>query len=55
VSAPQKKAAIMYLVKAQKCSQRQACRFIGLSRSSARYQARTREDEAELVELTCSR
>ena len=50
MSAPQKKAAVVHLVKAQKCSQRQACRFIGLSRSSARYQARTREDEAELVE-----
>jgi len=50
VSAPQKKAAVGHLVKAQKCSQRQACRFIGLSRSSARYQARDRVDEAELVE-----
>jgi len=50
VSAPQKKAAVGHLVEAQKCSQRQACRFIGLSRSSARYQARDRVDEAELVE-----
>jgi len=32
------------------CSQRQACRFVGLSRSSARYQGRVRVDEAELVE-----
>jgi len=32
------------------CSQRQACRFVGLSRSSARYQMRMRADEAELVE-----
>ncbi len=50
MSAPQKKAAVGYLVEAQKCSQRQACRFIGLSRSSARYRARDRVDEAELVE-----
>ncbi len=50
VSAPQRKAAVGHLVKTQKCSQRQACRFIGLSRSSARYQARDRVDEAELVE-----
>jgi transposase InsO family protein len=32
------------------CSQRQACRFVGLSRSSARYQVCVRTDEAELVE-----
>jgi putative transposase len=37
-------------VEAQKCSQRQACRFVGLSRSSARYQARVRVGGAELVE-----
>ena len=32
------------------CSQRQACRFVGLSRSTARYEARPRADEAQLVE-----
>ena len=32
------------------CSQRQACRFVGLSRSTARYEARPRADEARLVE-----
>ncbi len=32
------------------CSQRQACRFLGLSRSSARYRARPKADEADLVE-----
>jgi transposase InsO family protein len=32
------------------CSQRRACRFVGLSRSSARYQARPKSDEADLVE-----
>ena len=32
------------------CSQRQACRFVGLSRSTVRYQARPRADEAQLVE-----
>jgi transposase InsO family protein len=32
------------------CSQRQACRFVGLSRSTARYQVRPKPDEAALVE-----
>jgi putative transposase len=32
------------------CSERQACRFVGLSRSSARYRARPKADEADLVE-----
>ncbi len=32
------------------CSQRQACRFLGLSRSTARYRVRSRADEADLVE-----
>jgi putative transposase len=51
VSAPQKKAAVEHLVQSQKCSQRQACRFIGLARSTARYTARpVRADEAVLVE-----
>jgi putative transposase len=50
VSAPQKKAAVGHLVEAQKCSQRLACRFMGLSRSSARYQRRVQGDETELVE-----
>ena len=50
MSAPQKKAAARHLVEQGKCSQRLACRVIGLSRSSARYVARTRTDEAQLVE-----
>jgi transposase InsO family protein len=50
VSAPQKKAAVGHLVAKGKCSQRQACRFVGLSRSTARYSARLKEDEAPLVE-----
>ena len=50
VGAPQRKAAVGHLVAAGMCSQRQACRFAGLSRSSARYQARVRVDESELVE-----
>ena len=32
------------------CSQRQAWRFLGLSRASARYRARPKADEADLVE-----
>lgn len=39
-----------HLVATQRCSQRQACRFIGLSRSTARYKARPRTGEASLVE-----
>ena len=51
MSAPQKKAAAEHLVQSKKCSQRQACRFIGLARSTARYTARpVRADEAVLVE-----
>jgi putative transposase len=51
VSAPQKKAAVEHLVQSKKCSQRQACRFISLSRSTACYTARpVQADEALLVE-----
>jgi transposase InsO family protein len=32
------------------CSQRQACRFVGLSRSTARYQVRPKPDQTDLVE-----
>ena len=45
-----KKAAARHLVQKRMCSQRQACRFVGLSRSTARYQMRLRADEAQLVE-----
>jgi transposase InsO family protein len=50
VSAPQKKAAARHLIGKGMCSQRQACRFVGLSRSTARYRSRPRADEAQLVE-----
>lgn len=50
MSAPQKKAAVEHLVEGHKCSQRQACRFVGLSRSTARYSMRRRADQAILVE-----
>ena len=57
MSAPQKKAAVEHLVEVGKCSQRQACRFVGLSRSTARYRMRRsadrRADEALLVERLC--
>jgi len=39
-----------HLVESNRCSQRQACRFLGLSRSTARYDKREPEDEAHLVE-----
>ena len=32
------------------CSQRQACRFVGLARSTARYRPRPKTDETDLVE-----
>jgi transposase InsO family protein len=50
VSAPQKKAAVEHLVEVGKCSQRQACRIVDLSRSTARYSKRRAADEAILVE-----
>ena len=50
MTAPQKQAAARHLVASRRCSERQACRFLGLSRSTARYQKRPRADEAELVE-----
>jgi putative transposase len=50
VSAPQKKAAAGHLVSKRMCSERQACRFVGLSRSSVRYRVRPKSDETELVE-----
>lgn len=50
MTAPQKRAAAQHLVETGQCSQRQACRFLNLSRSGARYQACLREDEAALVE-----
>ncbi len=50
MSAPQKKAAAQHLVESGQCSQRQACRFVDLPRSTARYQASCRADEAALVE-----
>ena len=39
-----------HLLETGLCSQRQACRFLGLSRSTARYQRRERVGEADLVE-----
>ena len=50
VSAPQQREAAKHLVETGRCSQRQACRIVGLWRSTANYQARRAADEAELVE-----
>lgn len=50
MSAPQQKAAARHLVESGRCSQRLACRVVGLSRSTARYVARMQADEASLVE-----
>jgi transposase InsO family protein len=41
---------VEHLVKSGKCSQRQACRIVGFSRSTARYQSYGKDDEAGLVE-----
>jgi len=40
----------MHLVQKGLCSQRLACRFVGLSRSTARYRSRPKRDETDLVE-----
>lgn len=40
----------MHLVQQAMCSERQACRFVGLSRSTARYRQRPKRDEIDLVE-----
>lgn len=40
----------MHLVQTGMCSQRLACRFVGLSRSTARYRSRPKRDETDLVE-----
>lgn len=50
MTAPQKAAAAGYVVATRPCSQRQACRFLGLSRSTARYKARSKDEEVQLVE-----
>lgn len=50
MTAPQKTAAARHLVVTHRCSQRQACRFVGLSLSTARYQKRIKDDETKLVE-----
>jgi len=42
-------SVVKYLKKAGKCSERQACVVVGLSRSLVRYIARQRRDEAELI------
>ena len=51
MSAPQKRAAVRYLVERRGCSQRRACRLAGIVRTVARYQAKLRHaDEPVLVE-----
>lgn len=50
MSAPQRRAAARHLVQQGLCSERQACRLVGLSRSTARYRQRDRADESGLVE-----
>jgi transposase InsO family protein len=49
VSPLARKSAVKYLVKQRGSSQRRACVVVGLSRSLARYIARCRQDEAELI------
>jgi putative transposase len=49
VSPLARRSAVKYLVKQRGSSQRHACVVVGLSRSLARYIARCRKDEAELI------
>jgi len=49
VSPQAKRQGVAYLVAEKEYSQRQACQLIGISRSSARYEKRQKEDEAELI------
>jgi putative transposase len=51
VSPRARRAAVEYLRTERGLSQRQACRLVGIQRSSARYQARSRADETETVAL----
>ena len=49
VSPQAKRQGVAYLVAEKEYSQRQACQLIGISRSSARYEKRQKEDEVELI------
>jgi len=49
VSPLARRSAVKYLVKQRGSSQRHACVVVGLPRSLARYIARCRKDEAELI------
>ena len=49
VSPLARRSAAKYLVGERKCSERKACRVLGLSRSVAKYVARRRKEEEALV------
>lgn len=49
VTPARRRAGVQHLVRKGRCSERQACRVLGLARSSARYQPRPRPGEAALV------
>jgi putative transposase len=49
VSPQAKRQGVAYLVAEKEYSQRQACQVVGIRRSSARYEMRQKEDEAELI------
>lgn len=51
VSPRARRSAVEYLTTERGLSQRHACRLVGIQRSSMRYQARERADEAETVAL----
>ena len=47
MSPQAKRSAVKYLVSARKYSERGACKVVGISRSSARYQAKVRVEDIE--------
>lgn len=51
MSASSKRQIVKHLVEAHEVSERHACQVVGLARSTARYQARGRAEEAQLVEV----
>ena len=51
VSPSAKRLAVEHLKDQKSCSERNACKLIGISRNVARYQFRLKPDEQELIEL----
>lgn len=54
VSPRDRRRAVEHLMTERGLSQRHACHLVGLQRSSARYQARQRHDESQIIRLVRS-